>query len=32
MTMSKNKDTGEQKTEFIDCPAWEKLAEIVENT
>jgi len=30
MTMSKNKDTGEQKTEYIDCVAWEGLAEIVE--
>ncbi|GAB4145899.1 MAG: hypothetical protein OHK0017_05990 [Patescibacteria group bacterium] len=30
MTISKNKDTGEQKTEYIDCTAWEGLAEIIE--
>jgi single-strand DNA-binding protein len=30
MTMSKNKDTGDTKTEYIDCVAWEGLAEIIE--
>ena len=30
MTMSKNKDTGEQKTEYVDVVAWENLAEIIE--
>ena len=30
MTMSKNKDTGEQRTEYIDIVAWEGLAEIIE--
>lgn len=30
MTMSKNKDTGEQKTEFVNLVAWEGLAEIID--
>ena len=28
MTMSKNKETGEQKTEFINCSIWEQSAKI----
>jgi single-strand DNA-binding protein len=30
MTMSKNKDTGNSVVEYIECTAWEKLAEIIE--
>jgi len=30
MTMSKNAETGEQRTEYIDVVAWEGLADIIE--
>ncbi len=30
MTMSKNPETGEQKTEYIDVVAWEGLADIID--
>ena len=30
MTMGKNPDTGEQKTEYVDVVAWEGLADIIE--
>ena len=30
MTMGKNPETGEQKTEYIDVVAWEGLADIIE--